>query len=92
MKKIFRFVSERIPLQWKNLARELPILPDDLIEAEIFQIEEMHRGNLKEQAYRSLIVWETSEPEQCTKEMLITALKDCRLNLVVKELSTQPWI
>ncbi|XP_070557541.1 uncharacterized protein [Ptychodera flava] len=94
MKKIFRFVAERIPHEWKNVARELPISDDNLIEAEIHQLEEKYRGNLKEQAYNSLIVWENScvEDEECTKERLVEALKTCRLNYVVRELRKQRWM
>lgn len=81
LSKAFRLVKNNIGHNWKDLARTLPYGDEkDLseIDIEIRAIEYANRGQLKEQAYQSLLKWYNHTGKRASVELLTESLRDIK--------------
>ncbi|XP_075401348.1 FAS-associated death domain protein [Tenrec ecaudatus] len=72
----FNIVCDNVGKDWRQLARKL-----QLSDARIDAITERHPRDLMEQVRAALRVWEASQKDATTVQ-LVAALRACRLNLV----------
>ncbi|KAK2157897.1 hypothetical protein LSH36_182g05020 [Paralvinella palmiformis] len=83
LSRAFRLVKNNIGHNWKDLARTLPYHDEkelSEIDIEIKAIEYENQGQLKEQAYQSLVRWYNRAGKRASVELLSEALRDIRQN------------
>ena len=89
VQKAFRLVKNKIGINWKDLARSLPYEPVKEIheiDRDIKEIEYEHRGDLKEQAYQSLVRWYSHSGRKASVDMLWDTLKEINETRLAEEL------
>ena len=82
-------VKNKIGLNWKDLARSLPYEPAKEIhdiDRDIKEIEYEYRGELKEQAYQSLVRWYSHTGRRASVDSLLITLKDINEVRLAEEL------
>lgn len=92
VQKAFRIVKNKIGLNWKDLARSLPYEPVKEIheiDDEIKTIEYEHRGELKEQAYQSLVRWYSHSGRRASVNLLTETLRDINENRIAEEVASE---
>ena len=84
MNVAFTMIKNNIGQQWKDLARALPHYNSDQeideTNTEIRAIEYEHQGQLKEQAYQSLVRWHKHCGMRASVEVLNQSLRDIKEN------------
>ena len=89
LQRAFHTVKTYIGLNWRDLARHLPYAPAkemNEIDSDIRQIEYAYQGQLKEQAYQSLISWYTHCGQRANLDQLTETLRDIHQNYIADKL------
>jgi hypothetical protein len=84
-RKQLEFVAENVNVQkWRKLVRTL-----GLDDADIDNVVDQHRTNVRDQILQALLLWTRRCKEQATRTTLIDALNRAQLKLVADRLIDQ---
>lgn len=77
----FLYISQNIGRDWRVLVRRL-----GLTEADIEEAVEAHPRSLREQCNTALVCWQSKNPDDATRKVLLSGLRRANNNLIADNL------